>query len=700
MASLDYAQSLPDPNTLRAMLEQQLELYRSRDDLILRFRDALEGRNPIKVPQSTQYKAVATHGYHLQSAFNEKAARYRRVPEYSWLPIGREKSKRIEADRFERALNGIMETMELQSDTPVWKSVTEDVITLDAGVERIERAPAAFWPEISVYDKEGRNALMRQRAETDELDEFGDRKLIHLFEDGDLYEKHKDEYLKQAGVPIRSVWVPLERFYPVFEGGTLVECFEVEERSLRSVLANPLFDTSALASYSLGQDGGLSQKVVILHYCNQRKHAYYALGPSDRLYRAWPTLTKTSSLPMGQPILLHEYEHGIGRPIYNYVGGRGGSWRGGSSRQEGVMKAILELNQDADEVRSQIATYIRNVLWPTRVMKYSREARGADESLPKAPAIPEGGTIAMWSDESLENVTQSLPDFRLAEWHYNTIKNQIGELAGAPSLFGLREPGVNTGYHQQLQISQAEHLDAQLEASLTRGAINRALLVLEHIKCMGEKVYSHYHSKDSKGRMTAEYLFIDPARLDPMPQLSAKVRDPKPADVLSAMQAVTQATTMRPGHNDPLMDDETALELFLGLEDTSEVERRKLEQKFRRELMATPNLMQEMVRRLGLELASRGGGVISQQDAMDASPAFQQAAQQMNVSGEAAAMGGVSPMNLDRQIQGQEAQLPEDGAAGLLTGVGGGVAPGQPQPAQTFGRGRALIQQAQQQAPF
>jgi hypothetical protein len=35
----------------------------------------------------------------------------------------------------------------------------------------------------------------------------------------------------------------------------------------------------------------------------------------------------------------------------------------------------------------------------------------------------------------------------------------MNALAGSPVLYGERQPGVNTGYHQQIQQNQAKHLD-------------------------------------------------------------------------------------------------------------------------------------------------------------------------------------------------------------------------------------------------
>ncbi len=82
-----------------------------------------------------------------------------------------------------------------------------------------------------------------------------------------------------------------------------------------------------------------------------------------------------------------------------------------------------------------------------------------------------------------------------------------------------------------------------------------------------------------------------------------------------------------------------------------------------------------------------------------ASPAFQQAAAEMNQSGEAAAAGGVQPANLAAQIDGRRMaeSRTRDGAGtgGILQGVGGGLPTGAPQPMQVMGRTAQVMQGSQ-----
>lgn len=686
--------SLPEPQVLQAMLSRLLDLYDKRNTLITRMRLHLEGQNPIKVPAAMQLKGVATHTFHLNAIINEKTSRYKTEPEIKCIPVAKASAPaqkiRTQASELEKAINVALYTLGTRDADAVWSHLKEDVHLFDAGVEKYIAIPKQKWPDIVPA-----RYLMKDEETGEEYEEetAKDEMYRRLEKDGRLadYEKEKDAYLHDAGIPIMRAYVPLERSFPVFEGNTLVEMFELEERSLRSVLKNPIFNTESLRGYSLGEDGGMSQKVVIMHYCNDTDYAYYALGPSSESTRAWPRMASARTLSRGTPVLLHSFKHNRKGTIYNYVAGRGGGWKDGTSRMEPIMNAVLTLNQDQDELYSQINTFIRNNLWATRVWKVSRESRGPDEGLPKAPTIPEGGLIPIWNDEQIENMVQNLPEFGLATWAFDTRERRIDALVGSPALFGDRQPGVNTGYHQQLQVTMAEHLDAEIEAALAAGAVNGVQIFLEQIRDLGEKVYCQSIKQEKGGKQMAEYVCIDPKALDPMPMLAAKVRDPRPIDMVTAGQTAIQLTQVRPGHDTPLVSDEYALTEVLGVEDPEEMDRTKWREKMTKQLMGGPMLAQELGKRLGLALVEAGSpGVIDPSTAGQASPAMQGAVKELNESGEAAALGGVQPANLVAQAEGRV----QSGATGVGAGMGGGPSMGAPQPQQAVGRAQGLMRGA------
>lgn len=689
---MNYGHELPDAPTLSALLQRVIEIYTKRDSLILKLRQHLEGNNPIKVPQTMQLKGVATHTFHLNAIFNEKTSRYRPEPEIKCIPVTKGTSPgntiRKNAAELEKAINVARYTLGTADADAVWSHVVEDVHLYDAGVEKYLAIPKQKWPDI---------VPARYRIKDDETgeeydeDEAKDEIQRRLEAEGrytdEEYQKEKDAYLHDAGIAIMRAWVPLERFYPVFEGNTMVECFEVEERSLRSVLSNPLFDCTSLRGYDLGKDKGLTTKVVILHYCNKGKYAYYCLGPSTNS-RNWPTLTQTKSLHLGQPVLLHSFDHNLGRPLYNYVPGRGGGWKDGNSRMEVVMNAVLQLNQDQDDLYSQLNTFIRNTAWQTRVVKFSRESRGPDEGLPPAPKIPEGGMIPLWADENIESLMQNLPSFQLAEWSFETREKIISQLVGSPVVYGQRQPGVETGYHQQIQQTAAEHLDAQLESCLSAGAVNGTQIFLEQIRDLGEKVYVQNIVEGKNGKSHAEYVCIDPKALNPMPMLSAKVRDPRPIDLLPAVQAALQLVT--PGADgESLTSRNYVRENILNIQDPDEDVRQQRRERLENQLWSGPMVIQELGKRLGMALVANSSPASpSPETAGAASPAMQQAVKNVNESGETEAMGGVPPGDLVAQAEGRVAS----GAGGALMGRGGGPAPGAPQQPQVNANTQRLLQ--------
>lgn len=692
----NYALDLPPEEMIRQMLATQLELYSERNAMIAKFRQHIDGQNPIAAPKSVQFKVVVQHGYGLRSVMEEKASRYRRVPEIKISPDTLLKTDQKKADELEKSTNRVMELIEMAGGESTWSQMSFDVNMLDGAVERIESAPAAFWPELLVT--------------TDDKGVQSD-KFSRLYQDAKTYADVKEKYKREAGIPIRTVWVPLERFFPVFEGRTMVECFEIEERSLRSVRANKQFDTSRLQNLNSGrQDGGLGQKVVILHYCNQTYHAYYALGPSATSSTSSVGLASLSanSVMSAQPILLYAYKHKIGMPIYNFVRGRGSGWLNGANpRISGVMKAMLDINQDLDELTSQIATFIRNVLWATRVMKFSPENRGADEGLPTVPEVPEGGLVGMWNDEKIEDLVSSLmQQNELVQFFYRMKREQLAALAGSGALTGQHQAGVNAGYHEQLQISQAEHLDALAEENMAFGAANRVRIIYRHIRALNESIPVHLALKGANGKPGGKWLSIDPKQLEPMPNIGAKVRDPRPIDLITTVQAMLQATQMRPGHNTPLMPDEWAWEQ-LGVTDGALIDMQRTERMLTNKLWQSDPLFQALAKAFGMAVVqSAQQQPLTPEEAAGASPAMQQAAAAAIESGATAQQGGVSAATQNAMMAGRAAsgapaappapqppaqEAPTSGMGGVMRGVGGGPRPGAPQPQQAAGRAAQLL---------
>src|SRR3990167_11213740 len=239
MTMYDYLSQLPDTNAFREGLEFALNFWQPRNRYIELVREMLEGRNSIAAPANTSYKIKTIHTYSLASIINEKAARFTHMPTIQVVPEDEEDTSISFANNLEKAINIAFGEMERRSDGDVWSRLILDALILDEGVERIERAPAAFWPEVMAM-KDGQLTAILENTITEKLK-------------------------KQYGLPLRSVYVPLENFFPIYEGTTIVESYEVELRSLRSVLRNPLFQNKdTLMQYSPNTAEGLRTQVSLV----------------------------------------------------------------------------------------------------------------------------------------------------------------------------------------------------------------------------------------------------------------------------------------------------------------------------------------------------------------------------------------------------------------------------------------------------
>lgn len=611
----NYHTDLPDIDAIREGLQYTYLYWQGRNKFINEVREMLGGNNKIAAPANTSYKIRVLHTYILAALTSEKAARFTQLPVIQAVPDDETPEAREASSELELAINVAMQEMERRSDGDVWSRIALDAIALDEGVERIERAPAAFWPEV-----------------VDLTAKTGYENPFEMELDAAIIKKYK----KQYGIPIRSVYVPLENFLPVYEGPTLVESYEIELRSYRDVMRNPLFKNAQglLGSGTTDSREGLRRKVSIVHYNNARWHAYYALKPSNTFQnpgdtaQVWPDLTTLGLATVGEPILLYAYEHNLGETLYNCIGGRFGGWKSSSNRIEGVAKGLLELNQGADELLSQVVTNVRAKYWPTLLQKVDPDQRGYQVGgiEPKKLTIQEGQDLVVYKDESVEPLFKPVDDPMIG-WTWNTIQEQISRLGGSPVTSGQEAPGVDTGYHQALQITQSEHLDEKIEQHLSIGAINRATKILKHIKVMdlGE-VYVNTTSMDNSGHKTNKYYSIDPSNLTPLPLLDSEVRPPRPVDFASSIRTALEATNDREGKG-ALLSDDTVRSTILNVQ-APDVEKRKvMMEKQQQELVATGILNQKIMEALNLKLVVAN---TPQGDPSKAASMAQAAAQELN----------------------------------------------------------------------
>ena len=607
----DYYTGLPTDNEIREGLSYVHDLWRDRNKFIMQVREILDGRNTIEAPKATPYKIRTVHSYSLASIANEKAARFTQLPTIQVVPSNESKDARSESSKLELAINTALGEMERKSDGDVWSRIVVDAIILDEGVERIERAPAAFWPEVVEINEDGDVSLPFEERVNKEL---------------------TTALKKQYGLPIRSIYVPLENFFPIYEGPTLVESYEVELRALRDVMRNPLFSgKDKLRHFANDERTSLRTQISIVHYVNSIWHAYYAMSPSTTTYDGnqilWPDYTSTDLQTSGEPIFLYGYKHNLGHSLYNTIAGRFGGWKTSQNRIEGVAKGLVELNQATDEVLSQVLTNVRAKYWPTLVQEFDPELRGLETGTPPAAVnIPEGQNFAIFKDEKVSPLFQPVDD-PMVPWVFDKLQDQLGRLGGSPVIFGQSQPGVETGYHQALQITQAEHLDEKIEQHLSIGAARRAQILLQHIKAMdlGE-VYVHYTETSRKGSKTGKYYTINPNQLSPMPRLDAQVRRPRPVDFAASIRAAREASDERQGKG-PILSDDTIRSDILSIT-APDIEEHKIRVE-RQELKIWESgiIDIKVMEALNIKLAT--AGVPTDVNAANAAPAAQEAASQL-----------------------------------------------------------------------
>ncbi len=646
---MTYATEMPNEKDFAERFFSTLQFWDDRNNFITQARAMMNGRNTIRVPKSSQYKVRVLHTYLMAATVNEKAARFIQQPLIQAISNNLEDTELNDSSELEHALAAAFYEMERNGDGDVWSRLVLDAIYLDEGVERIERAPAAFWPEALVTKENGEVVWAM------EGDEF-------------------DNYKKSRGVPIRSVYVPLENTFPIYEGSTPVENFEVELRTLREILRSD--NVKGEAKTKLAQMGesttkGLDQYVSVARYSNLMHSGMFAIGPTQS--GMWPNVTKGpySTLATGEAILMSNYEHGLGRVIYNFVGGRYGGWKGPHNKIESVNRGLMELNQAADEIASQVVTNIRAKNWPNLLAKYDPDSRETIAgSPPKAPTVQEGDNISMFIKESLEPVFKPGDD-PMVTWAFDMIQGQIGRLGGSPVLFGDRSPGVETGYHQSLQITQAEHLDDKLEQHLSTGAVQRATIVLEHVIAMNERVPVHYTTTDKQGKQRGIYLYLDPKLLNPMPRLDAQVRKPRPIDFAAAIRVARDASDDRQGKG-PLLPDRVIQQELLNRTQPDEDKRLIRTEREQNRLIESGVLADKISEQLNLKLATEGIEQLAPEEVASADPALLAAMQEINAN-QAGQAGGVTP---DRIVdQGRGSGIPLDT----------GMPAGQSQPEQSIG---------------
>lgn len=652
----DYATTLPSSEEVKNRLRAVLEYWQHRNTVIDRVRKIVSGKNPIPVPKSTLFSPRIVRSFLLASTINEKRARFLSVPEVAVIPEGYGVDAQKRSSDIERALNEAMLVIDANGKNDAWDRAVTDAILLDEGIELIERAPAAFWPELVVDVGNGKT------------------KLEMLYEDPEAYKKAKEEYKKLAGFPIRATYVPLESFFPVWEGHVMVEAFHIEYRSVRSVIGNRIFSLDArqeiAAAVGSDKGTGINSRITIVRYCNEWWYAYYALVNDVNDIAKGPLPDPAVSLTnLGRPILLYAYEHGLGRVPYNSIAGRYGGWRTDRNAIEPILNALVEMNQSADILLSQIGTNIGARYWPNLKVTLNPEFRGSTTaSTIKPPQLVDGEPFVMYVGESIEPIFTPAAD-PMAQWMFSEIVRQFQLISGSRAIYGQREPGVDNGYQYNLQITQSEHLDEKIEMNLAEAVRERCEIIAAHIKAMDETVWVGVPESTKEDKRYIRYISLSPKDFYPMPRIDARVRKPKPIDFLTSLRAARDASADRRGRGTPLLSDDTIYEMILNIKEPDKEKRRIWIQNEMQNLLDSGFIAEKITERLNMKFFM--DAVPLSQAASQADPALIAAMQQG--AGIAAKQGGISP---------QVANIMQNPGVAAPVNVQGMIPPQGPQPVE------------------
>jgi hypothetical protein len=298
------------------------------------------------------------------------------------------------------------------------------------------------------------------------------------------------------------------------------------------------------------------------------------------------------------------------------------------------------------------------------------EARGfgVGNSKPEAPKVKEGESIVTFIGEEIATIFKAEDD-PMVMWIFDQIQMQIGKLGGSAVLFGQRAPGVDTGYNQAIQQTQAESLDNKQEQHLQAGAEEEALIISLYAKKIGEPIDMCYIEEEKKTKKkSVKYAVLDPKDLTPMPRFSAQVRKQRPIDYIAALRAFREATDDRGGKG-PALSDETGREELLGMS-APDIEYKKiLIESQKRELIANGFISDKIGDQANVKLAKHGTPEISPEILAKADPALLAAIQQIQPA--AAEQGGTDPKllgDMAGQVGLPPGPLPGDAEMGNRVG--------------------------------
>lgn len=608
-------------------------------------------------PGETLYEIRKLNMGRYRAHLNERLSRFMPVPSIRVIPDSNTSDDEAFASQLEKGIAELRRQLSLTNDS--WGLALTDVLTAEEGWELYEPAVKSAWPDL-IPGEGGKDAFERTLGTTEEAVQA------------------RNEYKARRPLPVTSRYVPLSNILAVPDHN-LYEAYEFESRPLRSVLSNSLFDAKARdtlqKSFARGSSG-IKQEVTLLNYSNCDTFAIYAIGATDQS-RSSGQLPEINMFGItGKPILLHSYQHNIGENLYNPLFGAHGGWMGqGREFIKGRINTLLDLETALDTLLSQVLTNLGETFWPTMVIAREMNRPGAGIMLDPSEAElvdgikrRTGHDINIYTGESISPMFEAKAN-PLLESAWDKINRQFDMTAGSASLFGIHQPGVETGYAEENLRTQSESQYARVESGIAKGAITGTIKALAICRETGEDLVIRKPVR-KHGKSSYQEIIILNEAIEVMPVLEAAVRAPRPIDLPVQLRAYLDAVTPVNGPGSQAMSERQARIALLGDEhpdDTALMINAEQQEKL---FWASEIPQQIMKEKFGLAQLSEVAQSV-QDDATAAMEADPGMASQL-----AAYVNGNAPV----------------GVEGMGQGYGGGLPAGQAQPEQAYGRGQQVME--------
>ena len=682
----------PSTQYIEDNLPELFRHYKDRNEMMREMREHISGTNPIKAPKTARYQVQKLHMYFLRSYLNERLARFLQSPRYRILPQGSSDPAATLASELEKALQAAIYWIRRGRDD--FGKLVSDVLMVDGGAMRWEMNAQAAWPRLIPNAKDGEDDITRGmptglegRAKDD-----ADRRRKVAKANRDRAEAREDHKKSLSAADLSKLLVhthvPYDAFMPFPDSDVPEEVVEIEFRSLRKVISNPLFSAEVrdqLKAMGKKEKASFRNQVALVRYCDKNIYAYYVImklhvAESENDANLLKNLTESEG-PISTVKLLHWYEHSAGRPLYTHFGGMHGGWGpGDNTLVKSKIRAMMDLNTAIDELASQGFTNLRELYWPTLLITYADERPDAplNDNDPKK-IIPKGGTdLELYPNEKVEPMFQPR-DNPLFNNMWDRLENSMSKIGGAPGLYGVHQSGVEGGYQEAQLRQQADSQFARIEGGIVTGVVDDIIVFFSLIRAHKEKVWVRSHQRNRDGNHFYEDLCIDPEKhLNPMPEIDAVVKASDPNNEAVALRNFQTATTPTNGPGTAAMTRNKARGLYLNDEqpDDTDVE------------VKSEALMDALWVEVSSEHIKRRLALRTIQETLEAETPPIDPMAQMTLDPELASMmgpflGGEAPPT--DPMAAPVAPMGPPNAAGMQ-GTGGGLPEGLAQPEATAGR--------------